>query len=125
MSAIPWKARLLTVIVILTNVAGNLLLSMGMKSASGLAQAILSPLVFTGVALLILWTITRVTLLSWADLSYVLPVTAIGYVLSAATGAFILHEYVSPTRWMATLLIVAGTMLAGTTPHKTTAEPHR
>ena len=41
------------------------------------------PYVALGVALLIVWMLSRMALLSWADLSYVVPVTAIGYVLVA------------------------------------------
>jgi len=38
-------------------------------------------------------------LLSWADLSYVLPVTSVGYVLAALAGRLFLSEQVSPARW--------------------------
>ena len=44
------------------------------------------PWVALGVLLLILWLLSRMALLSWADLSYVLPVTSIGYVLVALAG---------------------------------------
>ena len=105
------KARLLTFIVILSNVAGNLFLSLGLKSSAG----VLSPLVALGVSLLILWTVSRMTLMSWADLSYILPVTAIGYVLSALAGKLFLAEHISLLRWSGTLLIVAGIALVGRT----------
>jgi drug/metabolite transporter (DMT)-like permease len=52
-------------------------------------------------------------LLSWADLSYVLPVTALGYVANALLGRYFLSEQISPQRWAGTLLIVAGTTLVG------------
>jgi uncharacterized membrane protein len=119
MTALPAKARLLTLVVILSNLIGNTLLSFGMRGATGLA-ALLSPSVLGGVALLILWTLTRTTLLSWADLSYVLPVTAIGYVLTLVTSMLFLHETISPMRWAATLLVVVGVILAATTPAQTT-----
>src|SRR5436190_24238450 len=105
------KARLLTFVVILSNVAGNLLLSLGLKSPSGP----FSPLVFAGVGLLILWTASRMTLMIWADLSYILPVTAIGDVLSASASKLSLPEHVSGVRWGGTLLIVAGIVLLGRT----------
>ena len=117
------KAHLLTAVVILSNVAGNLLLSMGMKSVSGgaaaYAKAFFSPMVLAGVTLLILWMLSRMTLMSWADLSYILPVTAIGYVLSALAGMLFLSEQISSTRWAGTLLIVAGIVLVGRTQPKT------
>ena len=58
------------------------------------------------------------TLLSWADLSYVLPVTAIGYVLVALVGRLFLAEQISIKRWAGIGLIVAGVALVslGTPP---------
>lgn len=105
------KTLVLTAIVVVSNVAGNLFLSMGMRSSSGM----LSPWVFLGVALLILWTLSRMALLSWADLSFVLPVTAIGYPLSAFAGKWLLGEQISESRWTGTALILAGTLLVGLT----------
>jgi uncharacterized membrane protein len=98
----------LLVIVILTNVAGNLLLTIGVKQQAFAWLA-------AGVAVLILWTLTRMTLLSQADLSYVLPVTAVGYVLNAIAGRIVLAEQISATRWAGTILIVAGTALVSRT----------
>jgi uncharacterized membrane protein len=55
-------------------------------------RAVFNPWVALGISLLILWLFSHMTLLSWADLSYVLPVTSIGYVLSALAGKLFLHE---------------------------------
>ena len=118
------KTRVFAVIVVLTNVLGNTALTAGMKKMGTLdssplsyLKAILSPWVLLGITLLILWMLTRMTLLSWADLSYVLPVTSLGYVASALLARFFLHEQISPQRWAGTLLIVAGTMLVGMGTH--------
>ena len=124
MGKFPPRAQALTAFVVLTNVAGNALLSSGVKTASGAGALLLSPVFLAGVALLALWTISRTALMSWADLSYVLPVTAVGYVLTTAAGAWLLEEQVSLVRWAATGLIVAGTILAGTTRPKTVPERH-
>ena len=109
------KARLLTVVVVLSNVAGNLLVSLGLKSENGFVW----PLVGGGVALLILCKLARITLMSWADLSYILPITAIGYVLSAIAAKLFLSEQISLMRWSGTLLIVAGIVLVGRTQAET------
>jgi drug/metabolite transporter (DMT)-like permease len=124
MDGFPLRAQLLTVCVVLTNVAGNALLSSGVKNAAGVPALLKNPAFLLGVSLLALWTVSRTALMSWADLSYVLPVTAIGYVLTTAAGAFFLQEQVSTMRWAATVLIVAGTVLAGTTHPKTVPERH-
>jgi len=116
---------LLLVAVILSNVAGNFVLTLGMKNAppgAGPVSALLHPLVIAGIALLIGWTLMRIKLLGLADLSYVLPVTAVGYVLNAIAGAVFLHEQVSPQRWAGTLLIVAGAALTARTA-ATTEDP--
>ncbi|MBM3814834.1 MAG: hypothetical protein FJW20_24680 [Acidimicrobiia bacterium] len=87
-----------------------------MKNNHGpLLAALLIPWVILGVALLIVWTLSRMALLSWADLSYVLPITAVGYVINALMGRYLLNEHVSAIRWAGTLLIVAGAALAAMT----------
>ena len=118
------KTRIFTLIVVVTNVLGNLLLSMGMrqmgsvidKPAYAYILALFHPLVAAGVGLLIVWLISQMTLLSWADLSYVMPVTSIGYVLSAVAGRVFLHEQVSWQRWGGVGLIVLGVLLVSRTP---------
>lgn len=120
------RTWLLTLAVILANVLGNFSLSWGMKHGPGLLgplgllKALLSPWVLLGITLLVLWLLTRLTLLSWADLTFVLPVTAVGYVLTALMGRYFLGETVSWQRWAGTLLIMAGTILVGTTRPDTT-----
>jgi len=115
-----WKTRLFAVIVILSNAFGNFSLKWGMDRQAALTlsplnyiRAILSPWVMVGISLLILWLLTRMALLSWADLSYVLPVTSLGYVANALMGRFFLSEQITPQRWAGTLLIVGGTVLVG------------
>ncbi|MCX6624274.1 MAG: EamA family transporter [Acidobacteria bacterium] len=122
------KTRLVTLVVVLSNVAGNLFLSLGMRhglapGASPVAylEAIFRPWVLLGISLLILWMLSRMMLLSWADLSYVLPVTSIGYALSALAGKLFLGEQISPQRWAAILLIVLGTALVAATEPDTTS----
>jgi drug/metabolite transporter (DMT)-like permease len=124
------KTRVVAVVVILANVAGNSALSRGMKGQAGglfagplgYLEAFLNPWVVLGICLLILWTLARMALLSWADLTYVLPVTALGYVLTVLSGRLLLAENVSGQRWAGTLMIVAGVCLVGRTPIRTTAD---
>jgi len=83
-------------------------------------KAMFDPFVGLGVLALILALLVRMALLSLADLSYVLPVTAIGYVLATFLGKTLLHEAVSGQRWLGTALIFAGAALVGSTVHSTT-----
>lgn len=83
-------------------------------------HAMLNPFVALGVIALILSLLTRMALLSLADLSFVLPVTAIGYVVAVVIGKVWLHEAVSSQRWMGALLIFGGALLVGSTSRITT-----
>jgi drug/metabolite transporter (DMT)-like permease len=116
------KTQFWAVVSVLSNVAGNSALTFGMQSLgpigntpAALIGALFHPWVAAGVALLIVWTFAHMALLSWADLSYVMPVTAIGYVVTAFAGRFFLGEIVSPTRWAGIVLITAGVTLVGRT----------
>jgi uncharacterized membrane protein len=120
------QALLLAVAVILLNAVGNLSLTWGLRHVAetmglnpvGYIRAMVNPFVAGGIGLLILWLLTRMALMSWADLTFVLPVTSIGYVLVAFLGHFILHEAVSPQHWVGTFFIVIGAMLVGATTHQ-------
>src|SRR5260370_31482386 len=46
--------------------------------------------------------------LSSADLTYVMQATVLGYVLVALVARFVLHEHISPLRWIGIVLITAG-----------------
>lgn len=125
--ALQRKTRILTAFVIVANVLGNSLLGHGMQqvgetvSFSPLAYlaAFRNPFVIGGVCLLATWIIAQLSLLSWADLSYVLPITAIGYVLTAMLGHFVLEEPISLTRWCGIALITSGAILVGRTAPRT------
>ncbi len=68
----------------------------------------------------ILWLLMRMSLLSLADLSFVLPLTASGYVVTAILGKYFLHEEVTGARWLGISLVFLGVIIAGTTSRKTT-----
>jgi uncharacterized membrane protein len=106
------RAWILTSLVVITNVAGNLLLTLGVKGTSFL-------LIGAGIAVLILWTFSRMALLSWADLSFVLPVTSAGYILTAVAGKYVLAENISGARWFGTALIFLGMVVVSRTPART------
>jgi len=119
-----WKTCFFLMLVILTQPIGNLALTVGMRhrtlaSPWDYLLAIFSPYVALGIAFLVIWLLSRMALLSWADMSYVLPITAIGYIANALLGRFVLQEQISPTRWIGTLLIAAGTLLVSLTPART------
>jgi drug/metabolite transporter (DMT)-like permease len=109
--------------------AGNSSMAWGMKQVPErmsmnpalYLRAMLDPFVALGVVALILALLTRMVLLSLADLSYVLPVTAVGYVIAVFLGKVFLHETVTPQRWLGTLLVFAGAAVVGSTSRTTTS----
>jgi drug/metabolite transporter (DMT)-like permease len=111
------KTWIFTAVVVLSNVLGNFFLKRGMPAdlptPLAYVAALFQPWAALGVVLLITWMLSRMTLLSWADLSYVLPVTSIGYVLVALEGRLFLHEEISLKRWAGIVLIMAGVALVG------------
>ena len=111
------KTWICATVVVLSNVFGNFFLKRGMPAdlPTPLAYitALFQPWAALGVVLLITWMLSRMTLLSWADLSYVLPVTAIGYVLVALVGRIFLNEEISLKRWAGIVLIMGGVALVG------------
>jgi uncharacterized membrane protein len=125
-SRLARKTRWFAAIVVATNVLGNFALSWGMKhgaafdgSPLSFVLVVFNPWVLVGIGLLAGWVLSRMALLSWADLSYVIPVTSIGFVLNAIMGALFLQETISPLRWLGTFCIVGGTVLVGLTAPKT------
>jgi uncharacterized membrane protein len=82
-------------------------------------RVMLDPAVAAGILLLVLWLLSRMTLLSWADLSFVLPLTSLGYVLAAVFGKVFLKETVTGAHWIGTGLIFVGTTIVGTTDSRT------
>jgi len=82
-------------------------------------RAFANPFVTIGVVMLVFSLLTRMALLSMADLSVVLPLTAVGYILSTLLGGFFLGEHVSAQHWMGTLLVFAGVALVSSTSFRT------
>jgi drug/metabolite transporter (DMT)-like permease len=107
--------------------AGDSMLSHGMKQVgrislrhlSGVFLAVLNPWVAAGIVLLIGFFAAYMTALSWADLTYVLPATSLGYVILALVAKFLLHEQVSALRWMGIALISGGVGLIAGGPELT------
>ena len=73
-----------------------------------LIAAVFTPWIGAGIALLIAFFASYLTALSWADLTFVLPATALGNVLVALLSRFWLHETISLERWMGIVLITLG-----------------
>ncbi len=124
--------RKLTVIfcMMISSSVGDALLARGMKSVHSIdlghmteiLSALASPFVILGILFLLGFMWSYMTALSFADLSYVLPATAISYVFMVLLSIFWLHEHVSWQRWTGVAFIVVGVGFVARGPHRTEHE---
>ena len=121
---------LILLAVMLTASVGDTLLSHGMTQVGPvtlahlgmLLTAIRNPWVITGILCLLGFFSSYLTALSWADLTFVLPSTAFGYVIVALLSKFWLHETITRYRWAGILLIVCGVGFVANGPSLTLHE---
>lgn len=129
------RIRIKTLVMILVMVVcanvGDLMLKRGMMkigavqiSATGLQHAFVATVtngtIWIGIAFLTGFMLSYMTVLSWADYSYVMPAGAFGYALLTLLAVVFLHENVSPRRWVGVALICVGVLLVGQTRPRTT-----
>jgi len=76
--------------------------------------------IWAGILFLLGFMASQMTVMSWADYSYVMPAGAFGYALQTLLAVLILHETVSVKRWTGVLLICVGVVLVGQTKPRTT-----
>lgn len=125
------KTAVVSVVVIGTNVLGNYALRRGLNKVGAVEswsplpyiRSFAHPWVGVGVIFMLAWLTSRLSLLSWADLTYVLPVTSFSYVLSAIVGAIYLNEQVSALHWIGISVITLGILLVVLTYPKTSEGP--
>jgi drug/metabolite transporter (DMT)-like permease len=115
------KTATVLIVAIISQAIGNVYLTKAMKAVtsagagddlmSTVLRAAGNPTLWLGTALLIVFFALYSAALSWADLSFVLPATAFGYVLNVAAGHYFLNEAVSPARWAGSAIITLGVFL--------------
>jgi drug/metabolite transporter (DMT)-like permease len=108
---------------------GDSMLSHGMQQTGAISlqhlplliASLVNPWVAVGVLLLLGFFTSYMIALSWADLTYAMPATAAGYVLLALIARFVLHEHVSPLRWLGIAMITGGVGFVAGGPEITTS----
>jgi len=107
---------LLLAVIVIGSTLGDVYLAKGMKQIGEISLhrwhdllfAPLHPSVALGTALLFMFYISYLASLSWADLSYIMPATTFGYVLTALLAHYMLGERVPLTRWIGIIMITLG-----------------
>jgi ceramide glucosyltransferase len=114
---------LMVLMVVFSNSAGDVLLTRGMKQAGDVSalerrkipatirRIAGNPNLLLGVACLALSFFSFLTVLSWANLSFVVPSTAIVYGVTVLGAKFFLKEQIDPMRWAGTFLVCLGVAL--------------
>jgi uncharacterized membrane protein len=129
------RLRIKTLVMVLAMVVcanvGDLMLKRGMSqigavqiSPAGISHAfrltVANGTIWLGILFLSGFMLSYMTVLSWADYSYVMPAGAFGYAVLTFLAVFILHESVSSRRWVGVVLICIGVLLVGQTKPRTT-----
>ncbi len=117
------KTFAFVLVAVLLGGTGHVMLSKGMKSVGDLTQAspsrlgpmitraVTSPWVLLGVALQACFFFLYLTLLSRAEVSQLLPMTAMDYIVVALLAQWLLGDAVTAGRWAGIAVIVVGVVL--------------
>ncbi len=125
---LQWKTYALLAPIVFFAATGNVLLGKGMKQIDEvprLSPAALASLfvrvfgngwIWLGIGSLLVFLVSFMVVLSWADYSFVMPVSAASYALVPLMSRWLLDERVSSMRWAGVLLICLGVALVTRTP---------
>jgi drug/metabolite transporter (DMT)-like permease len=128
---VTFRKYLVLLAVVVFGSIGDSFLARGMKEVGSIDihhmthvfTALANAWVILGILFLLAFMSSYMTALSFADLTYVLPATAIGYVNMVLLSIFWLHEHVSLQRWSGVAFIVAGVGLVAGGPARTEHPP--
>ena len=116
-----WRVMGIMLLAVLALSVGEALMARGMKQSAGgvggwwteVRGVIGNGHVLAGTALLVVYLLLSMLALRTADLSFVLPLTALSYPLGALLSQYYLHEPVNWVRWLGTLVITMGVAIVG------------
>ena len=130
-------AKLVSILVIglVFEAIGVVYLSKGLKQIGEVEQinaaeiirliksGVTNPSLLTGVFFEALFFASLLVLMSRSDVSFIWPLTSLGFVLTTLAARFILHEQVVPLRWIGVCCIVLGAGLITWTEQEKGASP--
>jgi drug/metabolite transporter (DMT)-like permease len=117
------RTALLLLIVVLAGTSGEIAVTHAMKRIGdvhgfaprtvlrALGRAFRLPTMWLGVALIATGFFSMLILLSWENVSFVVPATSLSYAVGALGAKLVLGERVSRVRWMGVLLVILGVVL--------------
>jgi len=117
------RTALLLTVVVLAGTAGDIMVTQVMKKVARgeqwtwriaphrVGRALARGQMWMGVGLMALAFFAFITVLSWAEVSFVVPATAANYIVGALGAKVLLKERVSKTRWAGVLLVAVGVVL--------------
>ena len=117
------RVALFLTIVILSGTAGEIAVSHAMKGLgevhdfsprfilSVVLRAAANLWVWLGICLMAVAFFALLALLSWENVSFVVPATALSYVVGALGAKFLLGEKVDFARWIGVVLVCVGVAL--------------
>jgi drug/metabolite transporter (DMT)-like permease len=128
------KTFVLIFLMIMFGPLGNVSLSKGMKTIGAISlhqpadllhvglQVFQSPFIWLGILLQLMFFVSYLLVLSWADYSFVQPAGSVAYAVVAMQAHFILKEAISPIRWAGVCVICLGVLIVGHTSPRTTEQ---
>lgn len=117
------RTAFLLMVVVVAGTGGDLAVTHAMKQVGEVRLRSLTSILqalgrgfrrgwmWIGIGLMALAFFAFLALLSWADVSFVVPATALSYVVGALGARFLLREQVSAVRWAGVLLVCLGVAL--------------
>lgn len=131
------KVILILLVALVLEAVGVVFLSAGLKEIGEMKSVTASEIgrlvrrgvtnskILLGVALETIFFLFLLALLKRNDVSLIWPLTSLGFVLTALSAKFILHEQVTTTRWTGVALIVVGAALVSWSEKQKTAKEPR
>ena len=117
---------LLLIVLICGSTGGEIAITQGSKKTGEptrlrprevlafLARAVCNGWFWLGIPLMAASFFALLILFSWHPLSFVIPISALSYVVGALGAKYILKEEVNTARWVGVILVCAGVALVAT-----------
>jgi drug/metabolite transporter (DMT)-like permease len=114
------KTAVMIAIIVVADSVGDVLLTKGMRQVGEVSsfaprelwdiarRALRNHHFLASLLFMALHFIGFLAVLSWADLSFVFPATALVYVVTTLAAKFILRETITLPRWAGTVLVCLG-----------------